>query len=92
MPDAKRNPLIGAFRAPPEPAPPESKALEAPLKPESAAVGKAVLDKQTPEASKAPAAPPKAEPATADKAALDKHPGKSAGENMIFYGDTRPSL
>ena len=29
MPDAKRNPLIGAFRAPPEPAPPESKALEA---------------------------------------------------------------
>ena len=30
MPDPKHNPLIGVFRAPPEPAPPEAKPPAAP--------------------------------------------------------------
>ena len=72
MPDPKHNPLIGVFRAPPEPAPPEAKPPAAPPKAEPAAAGKAAPDKQAPEAPKAPAAPPQAEPAAVGKAAPDK--------------------
>ena len=91
MADPKKNPLIGAFRAPVPGAPPDTPAPPEAGKPPAAGAAKPIDEKKGQEAPKAPAgttpkpADGKKEP-EAPKAPADTSPGRTCGGNAFLSG------